>query len=181
VAVLRIRTFGDPALRQRAHRVERVTDAHRQLIADMFHTMREAPGVGLAATQVGVLERIFVWEVDGEQGVVINPEVVERSGATAEAEEGCLSLPGLIYPVERSQEVRVEALDEHANPVAIDARDMIARVLQHETDHLDGTLFIDHLPEPLQGEARRMLADQILGLAPSPPIASSEQVTETSL
>lgn len=181
MAVLQIRTFGDPALRQRAREVARVTDMHEKLIADMFDTMRDAPGVGLAATQVGVLERIFVWEVAEEHGVVVNPRIVAQSSDTVEAEEACLSLPGLMYPVERPVGVRLEGLDENGEAVAIDADDLLARVFQHETDHLDGTLFIDHLPPGLRREARRLLADQALGLLPVPSPQVHGDARESSL
>jgi peptide deformylase len=164
MAILRIRTFGDPVLRQRAREVERVTDLHRKLVADMFDTMRDAPGVGLAAPQVGVLERIFVWEVEDGSGVLVNPVIVRRSTDTDEAEEGCLSLPGIAYPVERSSEVVVEGLDLDAVPQRLDATALLARVVQHETDHLDGVLFVDRLPNELKREALRTLRDQALGL-----------------
>jgi peptide deformylase len=152
---------------------------HHKLIADMLDTMRDAPGVGLAATQVGVLERIFVWEVEDGHGAVINPRIVERSRTTVEADEACLSLPGLMYPVERPQEVRLEGIDANGDPVDMEAGDLLARVFQHETDHLDGTLFIDHLPSGLRREARRLLADQVLGLPPSP--SARREATESSL
>src|ERR687891_1470161 len=100
-----IRAFGDPVLRQRAREVETITDLHRKLIKDMFDTMRAAPGVGLAAPQIGVLDRIFVWEVEDRHGAVINPEIVERSPETVTEEEGCLSLPGIYFPVERAAAV----------------------------------------------------------------------------
>lgn len=180
MAVLPIRTFGDPVLRQKAREVERVTEMHERLIADMFETMREARGVGLAAPQVGVLERIFVWEVDDQHGVVINPRIVHRSSGTAEWDEACLSLPGLLYPLERPAEVRVEGLDQQAEAITIEAEDLQARVFQHETDHLDGTLFIDRLPLRLRREARRILADQALGLSPQPSPAPP-RATDTAL
>ena len=168
MAVLQIRTFGDPALRQRAREVERLTEMHHKLISDMLDTMRAAPGVGLAAPQVGVLERIFVWEVGDEHGAVINPTIVARSRTMVEAEETYLSLPGLAYPLERPEAVTIEGLDEQGNPISRAASDLLARVFQHETDHLDGVLFIDRLPPRLRREARRVLADQALGLAPAP-------------
>ena len=164
MAVLTIRTFGDPVLRQTARPVEQVTEAQRRLAGDMLETMREAPGVGLAGPQVGVLERIFTWEVDEEHGTIINPVITKRSSDTFTDEEGCLSLPGLVYPVERHLGVRVEGLDEHGRAVQIDAEEHQARVFQHEIDHLDGILFIDRLPDDLRREARRILADQALGL-----------------
>jgi peptide deformylase len=170
VAVLKIRTFGDPVLRQKARPVEKVTDVHRRLIADMVETMRAAPGVGLAATQVGVLERIFVWEVEDQQGAVIDPELVETSDETFTDDEGCLSLPGIQYPVERSSHVVVEGLDEDNNRIRLEGDELLARVFQHEIDHLDGVLFIDRLPEKVKREATRALSEQALGLAPRAPV-----------
>ena len=96
MATLEIRTFGDPVLRQRAQEVERVTEIHERLIEDMIETMRVAPGVGLAAPQVGVLERIFVWAVEEDHGAFINPEITWRSDSQELGEEGCLSIPGLV-------------------------------------------------------------------------------------
>ena len=169
MAKLQIRQFGDPALRQKAKEVERVTDAHRRLVADMLETMRDAPGVGLAGPQVGVLERVFVWEVGDEHGAVFNPRIVASSEDEVESEEGCLSLPGLYYPVTRPESVTVEGVDENGDPVKLDADELLARVCQHEIDHLDGVLFIDHLPEDLRKEALRSLRDRALGLAPPDP------------
>ncbi len=168
MALLRIRTFGDPVLRQRAREVEEVTDIHRRLIADMIDTMRDAPGVGLAATQIGVLERIFVWEVDEEHGAVINPVVVEESDEEVLGEEGCLSLPGLTYDVTRRAHVTVEGLDANGAPIRIEAPEFMSRVFQHEIDHLDGVLFIDHLSDAERKEALDLLRTQALGL-PTPP------------
>lgn len=174
MARLRIRQFGDPVLRTEAKEVERVTDAHRRLVADMLETMREAPGVGLAGPQVGVMERVFVWEVGDEYGAVFNPVIVARSDEEIESEEGCLSLPGLYYPVTRPEQVTVEGIDENGDPVKLDADELLARVCQHEIDHLDGVLFIDHLPEELRKEALRILRDRALGLetptAPKKPL-----------
>jgi peptide deformylase len=166
MAVLRIRTFGDPVLRQRSREVERITDVHRRVIADMFETMRDAPGVGLAAPQVGVVERIFVWEIEDRHGAIVNPVIVERSEDEIEDEEGCLSLPGLLFPVRRAEHVVVEGLDENGEPVRLEGSELLARVFQHEIDHLDGILFIDRLPDALRKEANSTLADQALGLPP---------------
>ena len=176
MAVLPIRMFGDPVLRQRAREVESVTDIHRRLIADMLDTMRDAEGVGLAGPQVGVMERIFVWEVGEEHGAFINPRIVSRSETTDEAEEGCLSIPGIGYPVVRAAEVVVEALDENGEPVRMDGTELLARVFQHETDHLDGILFIDHLSEEMRREALRTWNEQALGLAPPAPAPPPEEV-----
>ena len=174
MAVLGIRTFGDPVLRQRAGDIETVTDLHRRLVSDMLDTMREAPGVGLAGTQVGVLERVFVWEVEDRHGAVINPRIVSRSSETLEDEEGCLSLPGLVYPVVRAAAVTVEGLDENGEPVRIEGEELLARVFQHEVDHLDGVLFIDRLPDALKREALRRLSDEALGLVSPTPARAGE-------
>lgn len=169
MAVLRIRTFGDPVLRQKAPATGSIGELHRALTVDMLDTMREAPGVGLAGPQVGVLERIFVWEVQGEHGAVINPEIVARSEETVAEEEGCLSLPGLYYPVERAVRVVVQGTDETGAPVRLEAEDLLARVCQHEIDHLDGVLFIDRLPDDLRKDALTRLRTEALGLA-APPV-----------
>lgn len=167
MAVMRIRTFGDPVLREKAKEVAKVTDLHRRLIADMIDTMREAPGVGLAGPQVGVLERIFVWETDEEHGAVINPVIVSKSGETFTEEEGCLSIPGIAYDVERSFEVTIGGLDANGDPISLSASGLRARCFQHEIDHLDGVLFIDHLSEADRKEALSVLRDQALGLPTS--------------
>ena len=155
-------------MRERARVVEQVTDLHRKLAKDMLETMRQAPGVGLAGNQVGVLERIFVWEVEDEHGAFINPIITDRSEETFEDDEGCLSMPGLVYPVERSMRVTVEAIDERGEPVRVEAEDFLARIFQHEIDHLDGVLFFDRLTEPLRREALTELRNQALGLGPLP-------------
>ena len=175
MAVLPIRTFGDPALRQRAREVEKVTRPHRQLIKDMIETMREAPGVGLAGPQVGVLERVFVYEVEDDLGALFNPRIVEWSDERFSEEEGCLSLPGLAYDVERSLGVTVEGLDEKGRPVTIEASGLLARVFQHEIDHLDGILFVDRLEEDVKREAMRELTRQVLGFAGPRPTAPLEE------
>jgi peptide deformylase len=168
VAILPIRTFGDPALRQKAEPVERVTDLHRKVIADMFDTMRDAPGVGLAGPQVGVLERIFVWEAEDRHGALINPAIIDRSPEQVEGEEGCLSLPGIYYPVSRATHVTVEGLDENGKPIDLEGSELLARIFQHEIDHLDGVLFIDHLDADMRKEALAKLREQALGLSIEP-------------
>lgn len=165
MAVLAIRFFGDPVLRERARPVEKFTDLHRRLVADMLDTMREAPGVGLAGPQVGVMDRIFVWEVEDEYGAVINPDIVEASQEMQTDEEGCLSIPGLVYPVERSLRCTIEGRDSDGLPLRIEAEGFKARVFQHETDHLNGVLFIDRLAPELRKEALRTLSGQALGLS----------------
>jgi peptide deformylase len=179
LSVLPIRIFPDPVLRERAAEVEGITQTHRRLAADMLATMREAPGVGLAATQVGVLERIFVWEVDDISGVVINPQIVFRSDDEVEEEEGCLSLPGLAYDVVRRARVRVEGLDLDGNKLSMEADGLLARVCQHEIDHLDGVLFIDRLAPDLKRDALGRLREQALGLPPLPGTGPAVPPEET--
>ena len=165
MAILPIRTFPDPVLRTRAREVGNVTDDHLRLVKNMIDTMRDAPGVGLAAPQIGILERIFVWEVEDRYGAVIDPVIVDRSDQMAEDEEGCLSLPGLLFPVVRNARVVVEGKDETGGPLRIEADDLLARVIQHEIDHLDGVLFTDRLHEALKREAMTILREQALGFA----------------
>ena len=177
MAILRIRTFGDPVLRQPAREVDRITDLHRKLITDMFDTMRDAPGVGLAAPQVGVMERIFVWEMEDQSGAFINPNIVTRSPDTEDDDEGCLSLPGIVYEVRRSSEVTIEGLDVDGNPIRLEVSGLLARIFQHEVDHLDGVLFIDHLSEEMRREALTTLRNQALGL----PVETAEVPAEEAL
>ena len=166
MATLKIRTWGDPILRQRSREVDKLTDLHRGLVNNMLDTMREAPGVGLAAPQVGVAERIFTWEVEDRFGALVNPVITERSDAESEDEEGCLSIPGVFYPVSRAERVRVEGLDADGRPVRLDAEGLLARVCQHEIDHLDGVLFIDHLSQEDRRDALARLREEALGLTP---------------
>lgn len=165
MAILRIRTWGDPVLRQPARPVERVTRVHRRLIEDMIETMHAAPGVGLAAPQVGVSERIFVWEHEGEAGAVINPTVVSLAGDSID-EEGCLSIPGIYFPVARSEVARIEGVGADGGPFVLEGTGFLARILQHETDHLDGVLFLDRLAPEDRREALSRLREEALGLPP---------------
>lgn len=131
-----------PALRERARPVKKVTGRHRQLAENMSRLMRRADGVGLAAPQLGVLERIVVIAPDSKATVLINPEIVAAEGSVV-LEEGCLSLPGLYGMVERPAQIEVQALDRRGNEVTYELDGMPARIVQHEVDHLDGVLFID--------------------------------------
>ena len=140
-----IRVLGDPILRQATTPVNEVTDEIRRLVADMFETMHHARGIGLAAPQVGRTERLAVIEIDGAPLVVINPEVVERSSAKEKAEEGCLSIPDIYADVERPKDVVVRAMNLEGTEYEVEATELLARCLQHEIDHLDGRMFIDHL------------------------------------
>lgn len=145
MAIRKIVLLGDPILRQKAKRVSRFDKSIQQLIDDMIDTMRDAPGTGLAAPQVGVPLRVAVIEVDEEITVVCNPEIVETEGEY-EPEEGCLSIPGYVANVKRALKVVVKAKNRRGKDIKIKAEDLLAHALQHEIDHLDGILFIDRLP-----------------------------------
>jgi peptide deformylase len=142
MAVLDIAKYGEPVLRVRCMSVERVTDETRKLIADMIETMNAAAGVGLAAPQVRVPQRLFVYDVGDGPGALINPELVRQEGEVVGV-EGCLSIPRLQGDVARAEKVLVRGLDQHGRKVRIEATEWLARVFQHEMDHLDGVLFID--------------------------------------
>jgi peptide deformylase len=146
MAVLSVRRYGDPILRQKADPVAEITPEVQRIIADMVETMYHQVGIGLAAPQVGVSIRLILVD-DGSRGprALINPTIVERGGSIR-GEEGCLSIPGIFGEVERSEWVRVEAKDAEGHPLAFETRGLQARVIQHEMDHLDGVLFIDRLP-----------------------------------
>ena len=141
---LEIRVLGDPILRQETEPVAEVTDELRRLIDDMFDTMYAAQGVGLAAPQVGRTERIAVIDVGDDPFAIINPEIVLREGSQ-KGEEGCLSIPDIYGDVDRAMRVVVRAIDRDGRPFERDASELLSRCLQHEIDHLDGRLFIDHL------------------------------------
>jgi peptide deformylase len=146
MAVLSVRRYGDPILRQKAEAVAEITPEIQRIIADMVETMYHQVGIGLAAPQVGVSIRLILVD-DGSRGprALINPTIIEGRGSIR-GEEGCLSIPGIFGEVERSEWVRVEAKDAEGQPLAFEARGLQARVIQHEMDHLDGVLFIDRLP-----------------------------------
>lgn len=144
MAVLPITVLGSPVLRQVTAPVTEVTDELRQLASDMFDTMRAADGVGLAAPQVGRTERLCVVEVGEVSAALINPEIIAREGKI-KWEEGCLSIPEVFGWVERSAYVKVRALGLDGQPFELEGRELLAVCIQHELDHLDGKLFIDHL------------------------------------
>jgi peptide deformylase len=158
MAVLKIRKYGDPVLRRRAAPVGEVTPEVRSIIADMIDTMYDEIGIGLAAPQVGVALRLIV--VGDEEGrgaqALIDPVITARGGE-ATAEEGCLSVPGVFAPVTRSVWVKVEAHDADGKPLSIESRGLRARVFQHELDHLDGILFIDHLDPVTRDRIKRKI------------------------
>ncbi|MBI4737652.1 MAG: peptide deformylase [candidate division NC10 bacterium] len=144
-----ILTYGNPILRQTARAVSNIDGELQRLIDDMVETMHEAPGVGLAANQVGSLRRVFVANPSEDHDpsrllVLINPELVEAEGESV-AEEGCLSIPDFREEVRRARRVLLRGLDRNERPVEVEGQDLLARVLQHELDHLNGTLFVDRL------------------------------------
>ena len=151
MAIREIIMLGHPTLRQKARKVTKFGPELQKLIDDMVETMREAPGVGLAAPQINIPERIIVLELpaDEEEGLpaelyaFVNPEIVKASRETEKGEEGCLSIPGYIGEVERSVELVVRGQDAYGRPQRIRAHDYLARIFQHEIDHLDGVMFID--------------------------------------
>jgi peptide deformylase len=148
VSVKAIRLFGDPVLRTPAEPVRDFDAELRRLVKDLTDTMLEAPGLGLAAPQIGVGLRVFTYNVDDVIGHLINP-VLQLSDDQEVDEEGCLSFPGLQYPTERSHGVVASGFDMHGEPVTVQGAGQLARCVQHETDHLDGILFIDRL-DPAQ-------------------------------
>jgi peptide deformylase len=160
-ALSHVRKFGDPVLRTQARPVDRFDDALRAEIGRMGELMNDALGVGLAATQLGVLHRVLVYRVQQQAPVaaLINPEI-EWSGNDEEiAEEGCLSLPAVLVEVERPVYVRVRAQNEHGEPILVEASGLEARVIQHEIDHLNGVLILDRTTREQRKEAMRALRE----------------------
>lgn len=145
LALAQIRQYPDAVLRMRAHEVDRFDETLARLAERMTELMHDARGVGLAATQVGVLQRLFVFQAhdEDEVRVVVNPEITARSEETESGDEGCLSLQGVLVPVERSRAVTLEGQDVEGKPLRLELEELAARVVQHELDHLDGTLMIE--------------------------------------
>lgn len=159
-----IRVYGDPVLRQVAPPVDEIDGRVAKLARDMLDTMYAAPGVGLAATQVGVRKRLFVYDIDEDPHVLVNPVVREASGEWV-YEEGCLSVPGMSWPITRPREVHVTGYDLEGNEVSIEADDLLARLVQHEIDHLDGVLLVERLDEDQRKDAMRVLRTRALDLS----------------
>jgi peptide deformylase len=159
MAKLEILHYPDPRLRTKAAAVEHVDDEIRRLIDDMFETMYEAPGIGLAATQVNFHKRVIVVDVSESRDqphVFINPEIISRDGVE-ETEEGCLSVPGIYEKVQRAEHIRVRSLDRNGESFAMDADGLLAVCIQHEMDHLEGKLFVDYLSQLKQQRIRKKL------------------------
>lgn len=164
MAVLPIRVFGDPVLRSASKEVEGIDDRTKKLVEDMIETMYDAPGVGLAAPQVGVGRRVFVFDIGDEQGpqVIINPELVETSGEW-EYDEGCLSVPEYFWPIRRPSWAVVRGLDLSGAPVEYGGDELLGRVLQHELDHLNGVLLLERLDRRVRRQALRSIRENALG------------------
>ena len=160
-ALVHVRKFGDPVLKTKARRVERFDDALREEVERMGLLMGDALGIGLAATQIGVLHRVLVYRVQSDSGVsaLINPELQWSSSEEETAEEGCLSLPLVHVEVERPVHIRVKAQDEHGDPLLVEASGLEARVIQHEMDHLDGVLILSRTTREQRKEAMRLLRE----------------------
>ena len=159
MAKLKILEFPDPRLRTKATPISVVDDELRTFIDDMFETMYEAPGIGLAATQVDVHKRLLVTDVSGDKDepfVLINPEILEKDGVIV-TDEGCLSVPGYYEEVERAERIKVRFLDREGGDVELEAHGLLAVCIQHEVDHLDGKLFVDYLSEAKRSRIRKKL------------------------
>ena len=144
MSLLPLYLLGEPVLRQRSTEVGAVTDDVQRLIDNMFDTMDAAKGVGLAANQVGVARRVAVIDAEGQRFAMVNPVLLSAEGRSV-AEEGCLSIPDIFGDVTRPERIVLEALDRDGRPFRLDAEGLVARAVQHEVDHLDGILFLDHL------------------------------------
>jgi peptide deformylase len=159
---LDIRTFGDPVLKTPAAPVESFDESLVRLTEDMLATMRDNEGVGLAATQVGRLRRVFVAAIEDDEYVIVNPVITDRSETTETATEGCLSIPGIQVDVERPTAVTISGQDLSGKPLHIEASDLLARVLQHEVDHLDGVLILDRTDRQSRKAAMREWRERLL-------------------
>ena len=165
-----LRLFGDPVLKQRAREIDDIDADLVTLVHGMYDTMDLEEGVGLAAPQVGVRKRLFTYDLhEGEgPGVVINPEIVEREGEVI-SEEGCLSVPGYRFEVVRAERVTMRGLDLDGNELVLEGDDLLARMIQHEIDHLDGVLLLDRVDADVRREALRDMRTRELGATASIP------------
>jgi peptide deformylase len=163
-SLYRIRTIGDPALRQQAREVTDFDKQLLRLVSVMFELMEEADGVGLAATQIGVQKQVVVWRHPDteERFVLVNPRLLEISEETETGNEGCLSVPGCTLEIPRAQRVRVEACDARGKCYTVEAEGLLARILQHEMDHLEGRLILDRASPEERSKAMKQLREQAL-------------------
>ena len=169
MSILPIRTLGAPVLREPCREVETFDTLLERLFEDMVATMYDAPGVGLAASQVGLSLRFFVFDANDGKGprAVANPALSELQGEQKD-EEGCLSIPGLWYPTSRAMHARVDGQDLKGKPVSFEGEELLARIFQHETDHVNGLVFIDRLSEEDRRQAMGQLREIELGMPEAP-------------
>ncbi len=168
MAPYQIRTFGDPVLKQVAKEITNVDGALVQLVEDMLDTMYEAPGLGLAAPQVGVQKRLFVYDYGEGPGVIVNPVIKETDGEWV-YEEGCLSVPGLSWEIVRPDRVHIVGYDLDGNEVDLEVDELVGRLFQHEFDHLEGKLLLEYLDDDQRRDALKTLRDRAMGLPPVEP------------
>ena len=159
---LEIRTFGDPVLKTRAAPVESFDESLVHLTQDMLATMRDNEGVGLAANQVGRLKRVFVAAVEDDEYVIVNPVLSNKAETTESVSEGCLSIPGIQVDVERPTSVTVSGQDVWGKPLRLEASNLLARIMQHEVDHLDGVLILDRTNRESRKAAMREWRERLL-------------------
>lgn len=171
-----IRLFGDPVLREKAAPVTTFDAELRRLVRDLTDTMLDAPGVGLAAPQLGVGLRVFTYNVDDVVGHLVNPEL-DLSEEEQMGPEGCLSLPGLEFDCRRAMRVVARGMNMHGDPVVVEGGDLLARCVQHETDHLDGILFIDRLDPDSRKAAMKAIREAEWAGAPAPTVKVSPHPT----
>lgn len=176
MAIKDIRLFGDPVLRTKAEPVVDFDKQIRQLVTDLQDTMLDAPGAGLAAPQLGVGLRVFTYYVDGTLGHLINP-VLDLTEEIQEGEEGCLSMPGLYFDTPRAYGVVAKGQDQHGEPVTIEGTEMLARCVQHETDHLDGILFIDRMDKATRKAAMKAIREAEWNGEKAPTVRISPHAT----
>jgi peptide deformylase len=164
-----IRQFGDPVLKQRAAEVTDIDGKVARMVDDMLATLYESDsGIGLAAPQVGVQKRLFVYDIDDEPAVLINPRILESDGEWV-YNEGCLSIPGMHFEIVRPKEIHLVGLDLDGNEVSIEADELLSRLFQHELDHLDGKLMLDHLDDDQRKAALRALRERSFAESAAPP------------
>ena len=176
MAIQPIRIFGDPVLRLAAQPVTVFDKELRTLVKDLTETMKDAPGAGLAAPQIGVSLRVFTYHVDGVVGHLINPRL-DLSEDRQDGPEGCLSLPGLTFDCERAYGVVAKGFNEYGDPVTVEGTQLLARCIQHETDHLDGIIFIDRLDREQRKAALRAIREADWAGQPAPQVKVSPHST----
>ncbi len=172
MAVKPIRLFGDPVLTTPAAEVTTYDKELRKLVKDLTDTMLDAPGAGLAAPQLGVSLRVFTYDVDDEIGHLINP-VLDLSDEMQEGDEGCLSVPDLAFNTRRSMRVVAKGMNMHGEPVMLEGSELLARCIQHETDHLDGIMFVDRLDAETRKEAMKAIREAEWFGQPAPQVKLS--------